>query len=120
MREWLSSVGVVLALTGGAPSTVFPDLHGTVRSGARPQPDSVVWLEDGLALPPVKSSRIVLDQRNTTFSPRVLAVRVGTTVDFPNNDRVFHNVFSFHNGKRFDLALYPIGTPRHGTFDNAV
>ena len=42
----------------------------------------------------------------------MLAVRVGTTVDLPNNDRVFHNVFSFRDGKRFDLGLYPVGAVR--------
>jgi hypothetical protein len=47
----------------------------------------------------------------------VLALRVGTTVDFPNNDRVFHNVFSFHNGRRFDLGMYPVGATRRITFD---
>ena len=60
---------------------------------------------------------MVLDQRNLNFSPHVLAVRVGTTVDFPNNDRVFHNVFSFRDGKRFDLGMYPVGTRRRVTFD---
>ena len=46
-------------------------------------------------------------------------MRVGTTVDFPNNDRVFHNVFSFRDGKRFDLGMYPIGALRRVTFDKA-
>jgi hypothetical protein len=59
----------------------------------------------------------VLDQRNLGFSPRVLAVRVGTTVDFPNSDRVFHNVFSFRDGKKFDLGMYPAGTSRPIVFD---
>jgi hypothetical protein len=44
---------------------------------------------------------------------------VGTTVKFPNNDRVFHNVFSFKDGKRFDLGVYPIGAVKHVTFDRA-
>ena len=38
-------------------------------------------------------------------------------VEMPNSDRVFHNVFSFHDGKRFDLGLYPVGTARLVTFD---
>lgn len=50
-----------------------------------------------------------MDQRNLQFLPQVLAVRVGTTVRFPNEDRVFHNVFSFRDGKKFDLGLYPVG-----------
>jgi len=117
MRLWLSSVGVVLAATGAGSFTAYPDLHGIVRAGTKLEPDAVVWL-DAAAAPPVPSARVVLDQRNTTFSPRVLAVRVGTTVEFPNNDRVFHNVFSFHNGKRFDLGLYPVGTVKRVTFDH--
>ncbi len=35
-----------------------------------------------------------MDQRNETFVPHVLAIVAGTTVDFPNNDRTYHNVFS--------------------------
>jgi plastocyanin len=118
MRGWVSFVGVVLAATGAASSTAYPDLHGTVRAGTKPEPEAVVWLEGSRAATPVQTARVVLDQRNTTFSPRVLAVRVGTTVEFPNNDRVFHNVFSFHNGKRFDLGLYPVGTVKSVTFDH--
>ena len=60
----------------------------------------------------VTAPRVVLDQRNLDFSPHILVVQVGTTVDFPNHDRVFHNVFSFHDGKKFDLGLYPVGTIR--------
>jgi hypothetical protein len=59
---------------------------------------------------------VVLDQRNLTFIPHVLAVRAGTTVEFPNNDRVFHNVFSFRDGKQFDLGLYPVGHVEKLTF----
>ena len=63
------------------------------------------------------SPEVVLDQRNLSFSPRVLAVRVGTTVSFPNHDRVFHDVFSFRDGKRFELGLYPVGAIKHVPFD---
>jgi len=93
------------------------DLRGTVRVAVHPEPDAVVWLEAPNGPPSPSGKPIVLDQRNFTFFPHVLAVRVGTTVDLPNNDRVFHNVFSFHDGKRFDLGLYPVGTSRQVRFD---
>jgi len=64
-----------------------------------------------------KATPVVLDQRNLSFTPRVLAVPVGTMVEFPNNDRVFHNVFSFRDGKRFDLGLYLVGSSRQVAFD---
>jgi hypothetical protein len=59
----------------------------------------------------------VLDQKNETFVPHVLAVSVGTTVEFPNSDRVFHNVFSLSKARRFDLGRYPRGASRSVRFD---
>jgi plastocyanin len=104
-------------LTAAAGGTASPDLHGIARGGDRAQGNAVIWLESRSGPPPGEGRRPVLDQRNLTFAPHVLAVRVGATVDFPNNDRVFHNVFSFRDGKKFDLGLYPIGTMRRVSFD---
>lgn len=104
------------ALSVGAAGPQSADLHGTARAGAGLAPDAVVWL-DAPNAPAAAARRIVLDQRNLNFSPHVLAVRVGTTVDFPNNDRVFHNVFSFRDGKRFDLGMYPVGALKQVIFD---
>jgi plastocyanin len=92
-------------------------LAGTVLVKGRPERNVVVWLEDGTGARPVATRKVVLDQRQLQFKPHVLAVRVGTEVEMPNSDRVFHNVFSFHDGKRFDLGLYPVGTARTVTFD---
>ncbi len=61
--------------------------------------------------------RAVLDQKNETFLPYVLAVTVGSTVDFPNDDRTYHNVFSLSKPKRFDLGRYPRGQSRSVRFD---
>jgi plastocyanin len=93
------------------------DLTGTVQVSGKPTEYAVVWLE--LDSPPVfvQASKVVLDQRNLTFAPRVLVVRVGTRVEFPNNDKVFHNVFSFRDGKKFDLGMYPIGASKPIVFD---
>ncbi len=66
---------------------------------------------------PAPQQKVVLDQRNLAFVPFVLAVRVGTTVEFPNNDKVFHNVFSFRDGKKFDLGMYPTGSMKPIVFD---
>jgi plastocyanin len=113
-------VGIPLALTlvASTGAASVQDLRGTARVGARTQSDAVVWLET--TLPPAGDPPpAVLDQRNLTFSPHVLAVRVGTTVELPNNDLVFHNVFSFHDGKKFDLGLYPVGTKKRLTFERA-
>jgi plastocyanin len=92
-------------------------VHGIARVDGRTEANVVVWLEDGSATPPGEPRLPVMDQRSLQFYPQVLAVRVGTTVKFPNGDRVFHNVFSFRDGKQFDLGLYPVGTVRFVRFD---
>jgi plastocyanin len=58
-----------------------------------------------------------LVQRNKSFEPHVLVIRVGSTVDFPNKDPFFHNVFSLFDGKRFDLGLYEGGSTNSARFD---
>ena len=115
MRALMVAVGGVLLLAAAVRGLAPSDLVGSARVGERPEPNAVVWLESAAA-PARETRKVVLDQRNMSFSPHVLAVRAGTTVEFPNRDRVFHNVFSFHDGKRFDLGMYPVGTSRDVTF----
>jgi plastocyanin len=61
--------------------------------------------------------RARLDQRNETFVPHVLAIVAGTTVDFPNNDETYHNVFSLSKAKSFDLGRYAVGRQKSVRFD---
>ena len=66
-------------------------------------------------LPPGKAR---MDQRAEQFSPRVLAITAGTMVEFPNNDRTFHNVFSLSRVRTFDLGRFAPGrTPPPVRFD---
>ncbi len=58
----------------------------------------------------------VMRQKNEQFVPHVLPILRGTTVDFPNEDEVFHNVFSLSGPKQFDLPKYPSGSSRTVTF----
>ena len=64
-----------------------------------------------------EGARAVLDQRNETFVPHVLAVTAGTVVDFRNNDRTYHNVFSLSKPKRFDLGRYAAGRSKSVRFE---
>ena len=66
-----------------------------------------------------ESTHPQLVQKNRVFDPHILAVQVGSQVDFPNRDPFFHNVFSLFNGKRFDLGLYEAGSTRGVRFDRA-
>ncbi len=58
-----------------------------------------------------------MDQRNETFVPHVLAITTGTVVDFPNSDRIYHNVFSLSQPARFDLGRYAAGHSKSVRFD---
>jgi len=58
-----------------------------------------------------------LDQRDEQFVPHVLAIVAGTVVDFPNNDRTYHNVFSLSKTRSFDLGRYSAGRSKAIRFD---
>ena len=58
-----------------------------------------------------------MDQRNERFVPHVLAIAPGTTVDFPNSDATYHNVFSLSKAKAFDLGRYAAGTSKAVRFE---
>lgn len=61
--------------------------------------------------------RARMDQRNETFVPHVLAVMAGTTVEFLNSDRTYHNVFSLSRIRPFDLGRYPTGKSKFIRFE---
>jgi plastocyanin len=79
----------------------------------------VVYLEvaPSEAFEPPVAARQRMDQRNETFVPHVLAIRTGTTVDFPNSDRIYHNVFSLSPTRKFDLGRYAVGRSKAVRFD---
>ena len=99
-----------------------PDAAETGAPGPRDLPDlrrGVVYLETAPrgAFEERESARVTLDQRNEAFVPHLLAVMAGTTVDFPNNDKTYHNVFSLSKAKRFDLGRYAAGRSKSVRFD---
>lgn len=76
----------------------------------------VVYVKDApkTAAPPMRAE---IRQRNENFVPRVVAITVGSTVDFPNDDPIYHNVFSLSRTKTFDLGRFPKGKSRGERFD---
>lgn len=59
----------------------------------------------------------VMRQEGLTFVPHVLAVPLGSTIEFPNGDSIFHNVFSLSKAASFDLGRYPKGSSKSVRFD---
>jgi hypothetical protein len=74
--------------------------------------DVVVYVEGVKTRP--RPGRATVTMKGKTFLPRVVAVAVGGTVDFPNQDPIFHNVFSVSGENRFDLDLYK--RPKSGSW----
>ncbi len=94
-------------------------LHGTISTAEElkeSQSAVVVWVE-GLKDDEAKSQSRIISQAGLQFLPRVLAVSVGQTVQFPNEDDVSHNVFSLSEAKKFKLGIYPKGESRDVTFE---
>lgn len=98
-------------------------LKGTITIGGKPAPDAVVSIE-GLTKAQVKGQpalgkpqKKIIDQQSMKFVPTVLAVMVGETVEFPNNDKSWHNVYSKGGANDFDLGLYAPGKTRSKKFD---
>jgi plastocyanin len=99
-----------------------PDVATTGAPGPRDIPDlrrGVVYLETAprSAFDEREPGRAVMDQRNERFVPHVLAVMLGTDVEFPNSDLTYHNVFSLSRAKRFDLGRYAAGKSKSVRMD---
>jgi len=121
VRNVLAAFFLICSIAGAATVTGRVELAFSQDPKVRKHLDYsgvVVWLEpmSGPATIPTRPRHAEMVQKNKTFTPHVLAVTVGTTVDFPNNDPIFHNAFSNYNGQIFDIGLYPPGTTRSIAF----
>ncbi|HEX3626834.1 MAG TPA: carboxypeptidase regulatory-like domain-containing protein [Verrucomicrobiae bacterium] len=79
--------------------------------------DFVVYIEGQVGTNTAESTNILvvstkrIAQHGAMFSPHVMPVMVGTTVEWPNDDNIYHNVFSMSDAKQFDLGLYKGNPP---------
>jgi plastocyanin len=108
--------------TAAAPPLQRPNPINPAPGLRRPEieaPQAVLYLASAPrgAFEQSETGRVRLDQRNETFVPHVLAITTGTTVDFPNGDRIYHNVFSLSKTRPFDLGRYAAGKSQSVRFD---
>jgi plastocyanin len=95
---------------------MLPPAHD--RNDQDERPNIVVYVERVPSATTFASlEHAVLRQHEERFAPHVLPVVRGATVEFPNDDALFHNVFSLSRAKEFDLGRYPRGISRSVTFD---
>ncbi len=106
----------VPAVAGAGPVT------GAIRVLTRPgtPPSSaIIYAEPLDAAPQRTAGTFTLTQKDKTFRPHILGVPIGSTVEFPNEDTIFHNVFSLSGPQPFDLGLYRAGASRSKAFAQA-
>lgn len=110
----------VLPIGLARPAAVQVGLTGQVTTRTRDNASpatSVVYAEPiGGTAPRVRPTSTRMAQKNKSFAPRVLGIPVGTTVAFPNEDTIFHNVFSLSAPQPFDLGLYRSGASKDRVF----
>src|SRR5436305_5797695 len=102
-----------------AAANVTGKVAFVTRRGQNPVPaETLVWVEpaSGRALH-VMPGTFQIVTRNKTLIPHVLAVPVGSTVAFPNDDPISHNLFSLSTNNAFDLGLYRKGAGKSQKFD---
>lgn len=127
-----SGAYALLAQTAVPPVTIKMEIVSP-RAGKKPVAPRetadlssiVVWLTPlapasaGASTPGAGHPSPQIAQINKSFDPHVLAIQVGTPVQFPNKDPFLHNVFSLFDGKRFDLGFYEAGSSKTVHFDRA-
>ena len=116
MKRLIFSMLIFAALRVAASAS---QVNGTIKvngqSGRAPV-TVVVYAEPLGQSVPSKPGRFKLAQQNKSFSSKILAIPAGSTVDFPNLDPIFHNVFSLSRPASFDLGLYRAGASKSRVF----
>jgi plastocyanin len=104
---WRWLVVLCLAFAVPAPAGTVRGRVDVVEKGGKKASDvadAVLWVEGPKVKPRPSSATVTM--KGKAFEPRVAVVPVGGTVEFPNQDPIFHNVFSVSGENRFDLDLY--------------
>lgn len=117
--RWIFAAGVLLWIFSASPSSAERALEGEIKVSSDISPtELIVYITNPPPAPrPPSGSAAIMDQRNQTYHPHVLAIVKGTTVKFLNSDRVAHNVFSQSPTKTFDLGKIAPSTFGQMTFE---
>src|SRR5882672_6853905 len=88
------------------------------KRGQRPiVNETLVWLEPAGRAPKRPGTTFTMTTRSKAFLPHILAVPAGSTINFPNEDPISHNLFSLTPGHTFDLGLYRKGPGKAEKFE---
>ncbi|HEX6086170.1 MAG TPA: hypothetical protein VF266_16675 [Thermoanaerobaculia bacterium] len=118
MKRFLLIAAAALAVTAGLSAA---PINGKVmfmsRRGQNPVlNETLVWLEPAGKTWKKPAAAFTMTTRSKTFLPHVMAVPAGSTISFPNEDPIAHNLFSLTPGNTFDLGLYRRGAGKTHKF----
>jgi plastocyanin len=107
VRCLFAIAAVAVAIPAAAAGTITGRVDLVDKPGRRTSDlsDVVVYLDDVKPARPKPATATVV-MKGKAFFPHVIVIPVGGTVEFPNEDPIFHNAFSVSGENRFDLALY--------------
>jgi plastocyanin len=121
--RWLICFSVTLGVAAGALVSGEVELTNSKNLAVRKHRDYagvVLWLEPvDRAVPATPPRRVEMLQKDKAFQPHVVAISLGSTVEMPNLDLIFHNAFSNFSGQPFDVGLYPPRTSKSIIFKHA-
>ncbi|MRX06273.1 methylamine utilization protein [Pseudoduganella sp. FT25W] len=115
-RSLVFSLSLLAAASAGASGIAVQvqDAAGKVL------PDTVIYVElEGGASPAGKPATAQIEQKGLKFMPLVTVVQTGATINFPNNDKVRHHIYSFSPAHKFDQKLYSGQAASPQVFDKA-
>jgi len=115
VRALLAGFAVLVVPSVAAGDQLAGRVETRVHEGGSPA-SAVVYAEPLDQGAPARGGSFTVTQKGKNFVPRVLGVPVGSTVTFPNDDQIFHNVFSLSPPQPFDLGLYRAGESKARTF----
>lgn len=120
MKHTVVILAATVLFVGDARSkTQTGSVTGSITIKQSDKKGAVVYLEDVPGTPSIPKNHAQIRQREKQFEPPLTVVVKGTTIDFPNEDKIFHNVFSVSRPARFDLGLYKSGTAKSVEFKKA-
>ena len=121
MRPLLARFLCALATLAALPlaaATVSGKVSFITKRGQNPVAnETLVWLEPAGKAVRKSPQTFQMMTRGKTLVPHVLAIPLGSTVEFPNDDPISHNLFSLSPGATFDLGLYRRGAGKSHKFD---
>lgn len=118
MKRILLVIGALALATNLGAATINGKVMFQTKRGQQPVVnETLVWLDPAGKTWKKPAATFTMTTRSKEFLPHVIAVPAGSTISFPNEDPIAHNLFSLTPGNTFDLGLYRRGAGKTHKFE---